>query len=92
MTKEKRICFDRIVVSGLHKDNSEKANQQCKDLDYVLVAVRVVDSLPCDFSDAFVSSLISKTGLETGFSHVQERCEKIHKVVEGRGKVSLDCD
>lgn len=55
-------------------------------------SVRVVDSIFHGFSDAFVSSLFSKTGLETGFSSVQERCLKMLTVVGGRGKVSLDCD
>lgn len=54
--------------------------------------VRVVDSVLHGFSDAFVSSLFSKTGLETAFSSVRERCLKILRVVERRGKMSLDCD
>jgi len=54
--------------------------------------VRVVDSVFHGFSEACVSSLFSKTGLETGFSSVRERCWKTHRVVERRGKVSLDCD
>ncbi len=55
-------------------------------------AVRVGASVFYVFSDALVSSLFSKTGLETRFSHVCERCLKSHAVVERRGKVSLDCD
>jgi len=54
--------------------------------------VRVVDSVFHGFSEVFVSSLFSKTGLETGFSSVQERCGKMLRVVGRRGRVSLDCD
>lgn len=38
MTEEKRICIDRLIVGGLHKDDFEWAAQQYKELDYVLVA------------------------------------------------------
>lgn len=55
-------------------------------------AVRVVVSVFYVFSDELVSSLFSKTKLETGFSHVCESCSKLRDVVERRGKVSLDCD
>lgn len=55
-------------------------------------AVRVGASVFYVFSDALVSSLFSKTELETGFSHVCEGCLKSHCVVERCGKVSLNCD
>jgi len=55
-------------------------------------AVRVGASVFYVFSDELVSSLFSKTELETGLSHVCERYLKSHAVVERRGKVSLDCD
>jgi hypothetical protein len=38
LTEEKRVCFDQLVVGGLHKDDFEMAVQQYEELDYVLVA------------------------------------------------------
>lgn len=54
--------------------------------------VRVVDSVFDGFSEAFVSSLFSKTKLETSFSSIQERCRKSLRVVGRRDKVNLDCN
>ena len=38
MTKKKTLNIDRLIISGLHKEDFEWATRQCEEIGYVLAA------------------------------------------------------